>query len=628
MDVRKRQYVESWLDRAVGQPASFRLIGLYVSPANQTQEDAEHVLRAAVKQMLPSGARVLHETFATSVALLQHFMETAGVKSTDELASGEHGWDLHERLDVWWARNRWNGRSIGVYTPAPKQFFDRVANWLAYDFDAWRSRHNIPNLDRCYFEGKPLGGALALDSRNSSAFPHHQATSWMLFSCFFKSGATRAEEGRILAATRALKIGLLSDLTPAHKAFSYAGYVETDDPIALLTVARHARLRRCAQTEQCGPPMLEVPPCADGRLHDVECVNASVSACEWRVIGDRCVGSTPLRRVRGFVDERKSVVALMLTGQLSRVALQQKLERILTTANLQQFSFAVLAALSHSPAMFRKEFGAVGHHASVRSLSGLFHGTINELFAMVPPASTDALIYTFGQRDVALNQLPINDTNDYLQRMTAPNKRGAAASNLLQFDGLRRGLGLVAAYERSIARAVSFVLRVRDDEFLCRDFDLPTSMKLLSDNVDMLANVCGAWGGVNDRTWFLKRRSPAFDAVRLGQLREAYRPFGPGSGDNPEWLLRKALEVAGARVGYVAPCHFASFSLRNLTDGGLCFDATTVTAQTVLHSCRVPRDIPLVDLNVLSSCETPPDNPRGMMNASALPLPTCPQLPN
>lgn len=621
----QRLFIESWFDRSVGQYARFRVMGLYIAQTH-AWADAERSLRVAMQQVVPSQARVLGESLA-NVSLAQYFMDVAGVNSTRELASGEHGWDLHENLNQWWARNRWSGRSIGLYAPAPKQFFDRVTNWLVYDFDEWRSRNNIPHVDRCYFEGKPLGGAVALGTRDSSAFPHHQATSWVLFSCFFNSGATRAEEGRILAATRALKIGLLSELTAAHKPFSYAGYAEVDDPTAVVAISPHAQLRRCAEAELCGPPMLEVPTCADGRLRDVACVNVSMSACEWRVLGDRCVGSTPLRRVRGFDLMHKPVIAVVLTGQLSRTSLQQKLERILTTDNLKQFSFVLLAALSHSSAVFRKEFGAMGHRASVRSLSGLFHGTIEELFAMVPAASADALMYTYGQRDVALDQLPINDTNEYLLRATAPNKRGAAMSNLLQFDGLRRGLALVATYERAVGRAVSFVLRVRDDEYLSRDVDFKTSVELLGPAVDMLANLCGAWRGVNDRTWFLKRHSAAFDAVRLGQLREAYKPFGEEDGNNPEWLLRKALEVASVRVGYVAPCHFASFSLRNLTDGGLCFDAVTVTAQILLYKCRVPRDIDVADLNLLSSCQTT-DNPRGMMTSEGIALPVCPYLPN
>jgi hypothetical protein len=604
-------YLEARLDR-FDKSVRLLLLGVLVAPKSQSVADTESQALSIVRQALPADAQkyVLRES-VERLALSEHILslpETLS-QSSDQLD--------HVRL-----HSRWHGRSIGTYKQFPVAFFEKLSDWLVYDFAAWRQENNLTNLDGCFVEMKPQGGGV-VDSSERSALPHHSAIGWLLLNCFFQSNATRLEEARILAATRTLKMNLLQELSQEHAPFSYAFY-EADDPTSA-SYAPTGTLQRCSSTNSCGPPLVDVPTCNDGRLRGVACVGAPRTACEWRIL-TACVGTKPLQRVRqGAAGE--PVIAIVLTGQLTRMITQNKFAHIFSAHNMRRFSFVVVAALSTSPPVFRKTFGA-GMRLPTHSLSSLFYGSIDDMFALLLTKPTDILVYTYQQHFIRSEQLPINDTNHYLRRSTATDKHGAALANVMQFDGLRRAMALVGAWERASGRTVAHVLRLRDDDFSTKEFDLQLSVQLLGRGFDMLASACGAWGGVNDRTYFLRRNSVAFDAVRLGQLEWAYRKLKTNtsgnnhtSGNNPEWLLYKALSAAKARIGYVAPCHFSSFSVRNLT-GLICFDWATVLTNTDAQNCKA-----LGSPAILKSCQAP-GNENGLVLQESLTYPSCPHLPN
>jgi hypothetical protein len=599
-------YLEARLDR-FDKSVRLLLLGVLVAPKSQSVADTESHARSIVRQALPADAQkyVLRES-VERLALSEHILSLTEtlLQSNDQLD--------HVRL-----HSRWHGRSIGTYKQFPVAFFEKLTDWLEYDFDAWRRENNLTNLDRCFVDMKPVRGSM-VDFAERTAFPHHSTLGWLLLNCFFQSNATRLEEARILAATRTLKMNLLHELSQEHAPFSYAGYEEADDPSSASN-APTGNLQRCSSTNSCGPPLVDVPACNDGRLRGVACVGAPRTACEWRIL-TACVGTKPLQRVRqGAAGE--PVIAIVLTGQLTRMIIQNKFAHIFSAHNMRRFSFVVVAALSTSPPVFRKTFGA-GMRLPTHSLSSLFYGSIDDMFAFLLTKPTDILVYTYQQHFVRSEQLPINDTNHYLRRSTATDKRAAALANVMQFDGLRRAMALVGAWERASRRAVAYVLRLRDDDFSTKEFDLQQSVQLLGGGFDMLASACGAWGGVNDRTYFLRRNSVAFDAVRLGQLEWAYRKLKTNtSGNNPEWLLYEALSAAKARIGYVAPCHFSSFSVRNLT-GLICFDRATVLTNTDAQNCKA-----FGSPTILKSCQAP-GNDKGLVLQESMTYPSCPHLPN
>lgn len=132
----------------------------------------------------------------------------------------------------------------------------------------------------------------------------------------------------------------------------------------------------CSPTSLCGRPILDLPRCEDGRLYDVACVHdgIGVDTCSW-VVQENCFGDTPMRRVRprrvnGDVGKRKPIVAIVLSGQVGRVMLQSKLDRLFLKENRDEFDIVVVAALSGSPNLIEKLFNSRPGMVSVTPKSG------------------------------------------------------------------------------------------------------------------------------------------------------------------------------------------------------------------------------------------------------------------
>jgi hypothetical protein len=577
-------YVEIWADKvSYFSDLIFYVKAITLLSVDDNDDLAVAQLRAFVTGLLPRGADVKVGKLKVT-PLDQYVMANANTASLEQLESRVVGWDLHEYLPNAFVRNRWQGRSIGVHTSAPARFFSAMINWLNADFEIWRSEFNISSVDRCYAEFKPLGGAMRdSDGLQMSSFPHRNALWWVLINCLFRSTADRDEEGRILAAMRWMKLELVQLLTPQHQVFSYGGYEELDDPIELI------REKLC-DAHQCGKPLVQVPLCSDGRLHRVLCVKMpSEESCRWRVT-DECTGSTPLTSIQ--LDREKSlpIVAIVLTGQLSRVEIESKLHRLFTPKNLAVARLVLVSALSSSQqTAFRKvhqesskNFGTV--------MGDLFNGTANDLFGALVRLRIECIVYTYDRSSIQFDSLPVFSTMPFVKHSTAGRtKVGAGRSNIAQFDGLRRSMQLVLTFEEAANVHVDFVLRVRDDDFFVDDVDIGGLIRSLGDQFDLLASQCGDWGGLNDRTYFMRRESPAFEAVSVGQLSAAYDDVAPSRKNayfvhNPEWLLLHAVISLNVQVALVPPCLFNTLTLRNLTIAQRnltlprCFDRAVVAS--------------------------------------------------
>lgn len=186
-------------------------------------------------------------------------------------------------------------------------------------------------------------------------------------------------------------------------------------------------------------------------------------------------------------------------------------------------------------------------------------------------------------------------------------------------------MGLLLTYEEIIGTKVDYVLRARDDEHYLADLHFRHSVDALADKYDVLSNDCGSFAGLNDHTYFFKRNSPAFEAVRLGQLTHAYlaKTPPPFAMQNPEYLLLQAMVAQGAKIALVAPCHFSAVAVRNSTDVGLCIDWSTwfanIDASMDPYCRRYPnRVMP----GRLATCGTTKDNHHGQIVAPPV-LPRC-----
>lgn len=380
----------------------------------------------------------------------------------------------------------------------------------------------------------------------------------------------------------------------------------------------------CNEPLKCGVPPMDVPRCADGRLRDVRCERPVDSIhCKW-TLQESCVGDEPMARLNPIVSD-KPVVAIVMTGQLGRVVVKSKIDRLLHASNRADFNIAVIAVLSNSPTTYRKSFQMSLDGDSVRQWHAIFDGDIRQLFAQFSAVpNVDLLFYAFPQREVSARQLPV--TREMRMLSFAADKDNSTRAHLSQFDGMRRVMALVRRYEQLIGKSVDYVLRVRDDEHFLADVSFESSVTALGRSFDMLNNYCGAYSGINDHTYFFKRDSPAFDAVRLGQLLHAYEAVRPPlwARQNPEYLLRTATDTYNVRVGLVAPCHFSSVCLRNSTSVGPCIDwsswfANIAISERTKQHCRPYPNFPM--LRALRTCQTAA-NPRGRVV-----LPTEPRCP-
>jgi FAD/FMN-containing dehydrogenase len=630
-------YVETWLDRRFGQQRPIlKLAGVFfVDHTRDKQSDKQ--LMADVRRMLteyiPRDRLLSHQLRV--VSFRDFSLQLAGVQSLAELESGAHGWNLREVKPR--SHNRWVSRSFGVNEAAPVRVFDIISRVLAGDVsDEWRREFDIPAVERCYFEFKPLGGVLRdPELSKASAFPHHNALWWVLWSCFFSSDTTRAEEARIVAAMRAVKLRIVREiiasreLSPTTSLFAYDGYGEFGDPqvaggALLSSYERTADCDAHTSLKQCGRPPLLPPPCGDGRLQNVRCVRQTSGACGWQSYVGECVGDAPVTAIAtsiGAAVKPRARVAVVLTGQLLRVEVASKLQHLFTQRNRDAFEMHLLMVLSHSPLRYRK---AAQRGQETVSFGTMFNGTFDDLVSTFSETVPVVAGYSYAQRGVAHVQLPLSDELPFVVGSSSHIKSEGAAINMAQFDGLRRAMAFVEHHEQRVRRRFDFVLRVRDDDWFVSDFDLPALERLLGDQYDLATTNCGSWHGINDHTILLRRESPAFRTMQVGQIESVYKGvIAPGNmSNNPEFALWQAAKRMGARVALVASCAIPTLAVRKIS-GRMCYDWTAARGKSLGFSerghmpdgCKQWPTAPMAD--PLQSCQTE-DNPHGLLQPPML----------
>lgn len=630
-------YVEAWIVRRFDQHRPIvKLAGVFlVDHTRDLQSDEQ--LMADVQRMLneyvPHDRLLSHKLRVLSFA--DFSLQLAGVQSLAELESGEHGWNLREVEQR--SHNRWVSRSFGVNEAAPVRVFDIISRVLAGDVsDEWRREFDIPAVERCYFEFKPLGGVLRdPELSKASAFPYHNALWWVLWSCFFSSNTTRAEEARIVSAMRAVKLRIVREiiasreLSPTISSFAYDGYAEFGDPqvaggALLSSYERTADCDAHTSLKQCGRPPLLPPPCGDGRLQNVRCVRRTSGACGWQSYVGECVGDAPVTASAtsiGAALKPRPRLAVVLTGQLLRVEVASKLKYLFTQRNRDAFEMHLLIVVSHSPLRYRK---SAQRGQETVSFGAMFNGTFDDLVSTFSATIPVVSGYSYAQRGVATVQLPLSDELPFVVGSSSHIKSEGPAINMAQFDGLRRAMAFAEHHEHHVRRRFDFVLRVRDDDWFVSDFDLPALARLLGDQYDLATTNCGSWHGINDHTIFLRRESPAFRAVQVGQIESVYKEVisPPGLTNNPEFALWHAAQRMGARVALVAPCAIPTLAVRMISRR-ICYDWTAARGKSLGFSergnepdgCKQWPTAPMAD--PLQSCQTA-DNPHGLLLPSIL----------
>ncbi len=230
--------------------------------------------------------------------------------------------------------------------------------------------------------------------------------------------------------------------------------------------------------------------------------------------------------------------------------------------NFGAFSVVIVSALQTGGVGFTK--GPI--------FGPLFLGDLSEVFSQLTLFPVDIGIYGYDQRNVVEQQLAIDESRWMFFERTSAGKH-TTRGFLIQFDGLRRTMALVEHYEEMTRNRVDYVMRVRDDDFFVSPVDL-VQTAMLCQEFDLLTSICG-YRGLNDRTIFVRRDSKGFETITTGSLRTIYDNDVPqGQYWNCEWLLFSHAQKNHVRVGYLPPCHFSSFGLRN-RNGTVCVDLGT-----------------------------------------------------
>lgn len=322
----------------------------------------------------------------------------------------------------------------------------------------------------------------------------------------------------------------------------------------------------------------ELLRCADGRQRVIECARKANGKCEWDV-RTACTGN----KVAYVVGDRQveqathaqTFVAVTITGQLSRVEVRSKLDYFLHLASENQslviFLFIVL---SHSEStLFRAEFNAA-RRETLEPLQALYNGTIEELALAMKGFVSGVYFYSYDQQEILSRELPFDNNSTFVSSLWAKDKKKAMISHIGQWDGLARAVGVIQRAEAELRRQFDFVVKVRDDDFFVLPFRLSLllhhiqsdSADLIFNNGDLFSSGCGAFGGVNDHLFLVRRRAlessygigamkAFFDGV-VGDVEK--NPFC----HNPEFLLLKALEGRGFHHAALSPCDLPVVTVR------------------------------------------------------------------
>mmetsp|Transcript_2992 Transcript_2992/g.5754 ORF Transcript_2992/g.5754 Transcript_2992/m.5754 type:complete len:648 (-) Transcript_2992:32-1975(-) len=175
--------------------------------AQYEQELLPHVLKLG-----PDGKGQVRQ--AKRYAFLDFHRMLSGTKNFAQLASGQHGYDLHEQGD---GLNHWKGYSIVSGTAnVSDEAFRKLATHM----------YESQPLTRRYFEGKPLGGAMGRLGKSDTAFWHRDAVWWGLYNNFYHSKDEASRVQDILDVSRAFYQDFVQAMGADNFAGCYAGYID------------------------------------------------------------------------------------------------------------------------------------------------------------------------------------------------------------------------------------------------------------------------------------------------------------------------------------------------------------------------------------------------------------------
>ena len=188
-------------------------------------------------------------------------------------------------------------------------------------------------------------------------------------------------------------------------------------------------------------------------------------------------------------------VALCITGQKERLEISSKLTHIL---NQRSFTVDLILVLSNATAR------------SVNPLKAnnlVDTGAIEEGLELLREKAG-----AFRYRTLRQPASPLLNP-EYLNRLNfdhhRPERRKFRASvHVSQWYAISKCYDEILTQERLNKRQYDFVARLREDLYFVQDFDAPRVLAFLTKKrLDVLAQSCDSWGGVNDKFAAVTRKS-------------------------------------------------------------------------------------------------------------------------
>ena len=353
---------------------------------------------------------------------------------------------------------------------------------------------------------------------------------------------------------------------------------------ALLCILPRSCCCQPCEPIECGRPLISQPyfpydllRCHDGRQRVIECARKADGRCEWD-IRTKCTG-TKVYYIDGQSKPEQTVagtlVAITITGQLSRVEIESKLNFFLRLESKNRFlTIYLFIVLSHAQStIFRAEFN--NKLSSLEPLMPLYAGNLTSLARAFAQHVAGIYTYSYDQEQILSRELPFDESSLFVRLMLANDRKRAMISHLGQWDGLTRAIGVIHRAELLLGRKFDFVVKLRDDDLFLLPFRLSALLNRLTRNdsrladdtqADFFSSGCGMFGGVNDHLFFLRRSALAvaygigamkafFDGVIYHRRLISYR-------NNPEYLLLKALERHGITQRTLSPCDLPVVTVR------------------------------------------------------------------
>jgi hypothetical protein len=226
-------------------------------------------------------------------------------------------------------------------------------------------------------------------------------------------------------------------------------------------------------------------------------------------------------QIKPLLSNGKRMVAVTLTGQVSRVELQSKIDYLLGVEldnRLDNVNLVVFVVMTDDKPRF-----SVYQNAVANSNAEFTDKTLAQMIDKLRQHIDWPIVALKSDADLIALQTPTMVTKFYRSQSYASDIFHGFHIIAQQFTSLCFASSLIDSVERQFDFQFDFVVKLRDDDFLLSTFNLNTILAHFDTlDTDLLAVGCiGVVGGVNDHLRVFKRialKATSFDSLTISKL--------------------------------------------------------------------------------------------------------------